>query len=520
MYLTQPLKRNAQIFSNKTATQFGERQHTWSEVMDRVARLAGALQSQGLKKNDKVAILALNSDRYLETIFATPWAGGVIVPLNIRWSAQENIYSLEDSNSAILIVDDAFSEAAQQILQQSNIIKTVIYAGEGETPAGMLNYETLLQDSKPVEDACNGYDDLAGIFYTGGTTGFPKGVMLSHQNIWTSSFSGMVELKFNIPDTIFLHAAPIFHISGFSMLMGNTIAGATHAFIPAFDPKRVVEAIEQYGVTDTVLVPTMINMMLASPALEQADISTLRKIIYGASPMQEGTLTQIMEKLPNVDFYNAYGQTEMAPAISCLGPEYHVLEGPNAGRLKSAGRPFHCVEIKIIDANGETLPAGQVGEIAVRGPNAMQGYWNKAEQTSSTLIDNWLMTGDAGYLDTEGFLFLVDRVKDMIISGGENVFSAEVENSLSKHPAVLEAVVIGIPNDKWGESVHAIVRLKPDHTASEQEIIDFCHKYIAGYKCPRSVEFREEPFPMTGAGKLRKVDLRKSYWKEQGLAIN
>lgn len=520
MYLTQPVRRNAQLYPNKVATLCGARRRTWAELIERVAKLAGALQAQGMKAGDRIAILAQNSDRYYESFFAVPWAGGVLVPLNIRWSIKENVYSLEDSGCTVLIVDEAYKEAARVIARQTDSIQTVIYVGDSETPEGMLNYEVILEAAEPAEDALRSYNDLAGIFYTGGTTGFPKGVMLSHQNLWASSIACMAGLGFQASGTLYLHAAPMFHLADAGMSLANTIAGSTHAFIPAFEPSRVVEAIAEYGVTDLLLVPTMISMLLASPALAEADLSSLRKIVYGAAPMPEGTLCQAMDKLPKVDFYNAYGQTELAPIATILGPEYHVLEGPNAGRLRSAGRATYCVELKIVDGQGNTLPQREVGEVAVRGPNTMLGYWNNPEQTKAALIDGWVMTGDAGYLDEEGFLFLVDRVKDMIVSGGENVFSAEVESTLSKHPAVHEVAVIGIPSEQWGEAVHAIVRLKAGGAATEQEIIDHCRHYIAGYKCPRSVEFREEPFPLTGAGKLRKVDLRKAYWQGKDRAIS
>jgi acyl-CoA synthetase (AMP-forming)/AMP-acid ligase II len=519
MYLTQPIKRNAQLYPDKVATCCGSRRHTWTELVERVAKLAGALQKLGIKPGDRIAILALNSDRYYEYFFAVPWMGAVLVPLNIRWSIKENVYSLEDSGSTVLIVDDAYSEAAGAILQATDCVRAVIYAGEGDAPEGMLDYEAILTAAAPAEDALRGYSDLAGIFYTGGTTGFPKGVMLSHQNLWSSSISIMAEMGFQMAGTTYLHSAPMFHLADAAMSIANTIAGSTHAFISSFEPVRFMDAVAEYRVTDALLVPTMISMMLASPAMAQADLSSLRKIIYGASPMPEGTLRQIMEIMSHVDFYQPYGQTELAPIATILGPEYHVLDGPKAGRLRSAGRAAHCVELKIVDSVGNTLPSGGVGEVAVRGPNTMLGYWNNPELTKAAFVDGWVMTGDAGYLDEEGFLFLVDRLKDMIVSGGENVFSAEVESVITKHPAVREVVVLGIPCEQWGEAVHAIVRLTAEGVATQQDIIDHCRIYIAGYKCPRSVVFREEPFPLTGAGKVRKVELRKPYWEGRGGAI-
>ncbi|MEH6822645.1 MAG: long-chain-fatty-acid--CoA ligase [Motiliproteus sp.] len=521
MHLTQAIQRNAQTKGGHTALQCGELSRTWSEVEGRVARLAGALQSRGVEPGERVAMLALNSDRYYEYYYAVPWAGAVLVPLNIRWSVKENLYSLNDSGATVLFVDDMFQDVGQQLFELSDTLKLVIYTGDGETPQGMLNYEQLIAEAEPVSASECDTGEMAGIFYTGGTTGFPKGVMLSHQNIWTSTFSAMVDFDLHRrADAVVLHAAPMFHLACGTMLWSSTIGGVTQTFVPAFESGRVLKIIEQERVTDTLLVPTMVSMLLASDALAGCDVSSLKQVVYGASPMPEGTLLEAMEKMPSVGFCQAYGQTELSPIATILAPEYHVLEGPKAGKIRAAGRAGYCVTLEIRAADGKALPAGTVGEVAVKGPNTMMGYWNNPEQTAKTLIDGWVMTGDAGYLDDDGFLFLVDRIKDMIVTGGENVFSAEVESAVSKHPAVHEVVVIGIPSEQWGESVHAIVRLKPGESVEEVDIVNFCREEIAGYKVPRSVEFRQEPFPITGAGKLRKNSLRDPYWEGKDRKIN
>lgn len=520
MYFYQALQRNSTILGNNIGTSFGDREHTWKQVEQRVAKLAGALVDLEVGEQTHVAILAMNSDKYFEYYNAIPWLGGVVVPLNIRWSIKENIYSLKNSQSSVLFVDDTFLAMGKELIAQCDQIRLVIYMGDGEAPEGMLNYEQLIENAKEIPPYNGSYDDLAGIFYTGGTTGFPKGVMLSHANLWTSSVSVAAEMGLNKEGERYLHAAPMFHLADVGVSYAMVIGGLTQIFIPFFEPTAVIETIATKKVNHVLLVPTMVTIMLATPALADADFTSLKTIIYGASPMPEGTLIDAMEKMPTVGFIQAYGQSELSPLISILPAEYHVLEGPKAGKLRSAGRPGYCINVEIRDADGNTLPRGEVGEIAAYGPNRMLGYWNNPEQTASTIIDGWVMTGDAGYMDEDGFIFLVDRVKDMIVTGGENVFSAEVENALSHHPAIQESVVIGIPSEKWGEAVHAIIRFNEGADASKDEIIAHCREHIAGYKLPQSIEFRQEPFPMTGAGKLRKVELREPYWANSERSIN
>ncbi|TKB50396.1 long-chain-fatty-acid--CoA ligase [Ferrimonas sediminicola] len=520
MQLTQMIKRNAALYPDNTATLCGGRHHSWTELRERVAKAASLLRQCGVGEGDRVAVLSLNSDRYYEQFFAVPWAGAVLVPLNIRWSVKESLYALKDSGARVLVVDDAFLPAAEAVLAGDSEVERVIHIGDLPTPEAMVEYDAALAGLSPMADAGRGGEALAGIYYTGGTTGFPKGVMLSHHNLWISSVSASLGLTLCRPDVRYLHAAPMFHAADIAMSYATTICGATQVFIPAFDCQAVVDSIAEHRVTHTLLVPTMVTMLLGAGVIPGADLASLDTIVYGASPMPEGTLRQALAELPGVEFIQAYGQTEMAPLITILAARFHVVEGPEASRLRSAGQAVACVELEVVDPLGGPLPCGQVGEVRVRGGNAMKGYWNRPDESAEVMRDGWIHTGDAGYLDEEGFLFLVDRVKDMIISGGENVYSAEVESALSRHPAVAEVAVIGIPSERWGEQVHALVRLKPGQALGERELIDFCHQAIAGYKCPRSVEFRPEPFPITGAGKLRKADLRAPYWEGHRRRVN
>ncbi len=519
MQLTSILRRAAQVNPNGIATICKDRSQSWAQLLVRVEKLAGALQGLGMGPGDRVAILSLNSDRYIEYYFATLWGGGAIMPLNVRWSPAECAYALNDAGAQILLVDDAFAPATQAIIAEVKDLKTLVFCGDGDTPDGMIGYEGILAAGDPAPDAGRANDDMAGIFYTGGTTGFPKGVMLSHANLYIGGISNAQEL--NLKDgTVYLHAAPMFHIADQIWFAALTFVAGTHVVIPMFTPDATLEAIQTHRPSHVLLVPVMLQMVMQSPKLATTDISSLELIIYGASPITEGALTQAFDLFPNVRFLQAFGQTELSPVATILGSEYHVLEGPNAGKLRSAGRATRIVEIRIVDESNAELPRGDIGQIAVKGPITMLGYWNKPEVTAKTILDGWVMTGDAGYMDDEGFIFLMDRLKDMIISGGENVYSAEVENALSQHPSVATSAVIAIPSEKWGEAVHAIVILNPDMLVSADELKAFCHDLIAGFKCPRSIEFRTEPLPLSGANKVLKTELRKPFWDDADRQIS
>ncbi len=511
MYFTQALHRAVQQKPDRIAVRFGERQQTFRQFADRVARLAGALRHLGMEDGDRVAMLALNSDRYLEYQMAVPWGGGVLNPCNTRWSAAEILFSLNDSGSTILLVDEAFRPLAEAIRRDATTLREVIYCGDGATPVGMHGYEALVDAAMPVPDAGRQGNDLLGIFYTGGTTGFPKGVMLSHGNLCSAGLALHSEGASAAGGT-YLHAAPMFHLADMGIAMPHWIEGNTHSVIPAFSPKAVLDAVERDRVSHVLLVPTMIQMLADHPAMQRPrDLGSLVRIVYGASPISEAVLDRAMAALPGVDFMQAYGMTELAPLATVLTPPYHKVEGRGLGKLRSAGRASFCTEVRIVDPQGREVPRHTVGEVVVRGPNVMQGYWNNPEQTAEALRGGWMHTGDGGYMDEDGFVFIVDRMKDMIISGGENIYSAEVENAIAQHPAVSTCAVIGIPSDEWGETVHAVVVCRPGASVSAHDLIAHCKVLIAGYKCPRSVDFRET-LPLSGAGKILKTELRKPYW--------
>ncbi len=515
MRVTQALRRNHQQIPNAIATIAGERRHTWRQLTERVARLAGGLQALGVAPGERVAVIGLNSDRHLEIFFAVPWAGGVIVPINYRWSAAEIAFSLSDSGTRVLCIDHAFWHLVAPLRELVEHPLTIICIDDA-LAGGDAVHDVLIDGHAEVEEFLNTSDSLSGIFYTGGTTGRSKGVMLSHGNHVANTLQ-YVTMVGAVQDTIYLHAAPMFHIADALYVYAITHIGGTHVFIPRFEPAACARALQDHAVTDIILVPTMIQMLLEQPGFKDFDLSRLQRMFYGASPMPEAVALDLLAKLPWVAACQLYGQTETAPLLTALVSRYHTAE---SGRLRSAGRALPATELLIVDDEGRELPRGEVGEIVVRSPNVMLGYWGREDATREALRDGWLHTGDAAYMDEEGFIFISDRLKDMIISGGENVYSTEVENAMYQHPDVAQCAVIGVPDDKWGERVHAIVVARAGTNPAPAALIAHCRALIADYKCPRSVSFQDEPLPLSGAGKVLKTELRKPFWAGRGRQVN
>jgi long-chain acyl-CoA synthetase len=511
MYLTQGIHRSVQVNGNRTATSFNGRKRTWSEVAERIARLAGVLRAFGVGPGDRVSMLAHNSDRYIEYYYAVFWLGAVAVPINTRWSIAEIQYSLDDATPAVLLFDQHFSSQAATLRESPGSLHHFIFAGEGDGPEWAQDYEGLIAGAAPVDDIRHGGAALAAIMYTGGTTGIPKGIMLSHDGLALNNLATAAALRNNL-EAVTLHAAPMFHLASAATVFMVTAFGGVHSIVPGFVPSLVCGAIAADQVDHLLLVPTMLKMLLDHQEAHGGDLSSVRSLSYGASPMPEVLLRRAIEKLPGVRLSQAFGQTELSPVATMLGAEQHVLEGPDARLLRAAGRALPGVDLKVAGDDGTELARRQVGEVWVRGPNVMLGYWNKPELTAATIVDGWVRTGDAGYMDEDGFLFIVDRVKDMIISGGENIFSAEVENVVLQHPAIAECAIIGVPDDNWGERVHAIVVPKPEQSVTLEMLSDHCRALIASYKCPRSLDVRSAPLPLSAAGKVLKAELRAPFW--------
>ncbi|MGF6886687.1 acyl-CoA synthetase (AMP-forming)/AMP-acid ligase II [Nocardia sp. GAS34] len=507
MHLTQFLHRAVQQHPDANATVFGDRVRTVSESADRIARLAGGLARLGVERGDRVAMLALNSDRYHEYFLATAWLGAVATPVNTRWSPGEIAYSLLDSGTGTLLVDDAFAALVPELRDRCPDVHRIVFLGEGELPAGTTGYEELIASADPIPDTRTGGDELLGIFYTGGTTGNPKGVMLSHDNVCASAAGSMVTTELLTRGGRMLHAAPMFHLADFAQWVCGNMIGSTHVIVPAFTPAGVREAVERHTVTDALLVPTMIQMLVDDPATAAADLGSVRHILYGASPISTAVLERARKAFPAAAFTQLYGMTEVAPVATVLDAADH--EDPALRR--SAGRAAVHAEVRIVDPEDAEVPRGTVGEVVVRGDGVMLGYWNRPQETAAALRDGWMHTGDGGRMDENGYVFIVDRLKDMIITGGENVYSAEVENALAQHPAVASCAVIGIPDPAWGERVHAVVVLHPDARLTTEQMQAHCKALIANYKIPRSLAIMDA-LPLSGAGKILKRELREQFW--------
>lgn len=518
MQVTQILAQAVLEQPNRAATIFGERRRLWREVGDRVPRLAAALRKLGVVPGDCVAALAMNSDRYLELFFAIPWAGAVFTPLNIRWSPVENSFVLRDSGSRVLFVDDDFLDHASQL--EGHAGRHLIYIGEGATPPGMLSYEALIDAHDPIEDADRRGDDPYIVLYTSGTTSQSKGVVLSHRNVMSVSVAFLATLP-RREDLVHLHVGGMFHLSGAGPSWYITLSGGTHVILPKFDPVPVMRAIAAHRATNIVLVPTMINMLMLHPEVGEHDLSSVHTCVYGGSPMPEAVLHGALRALPGWGFHQIYGMTETAGYAVAFRWEDHrkaLAEAPQ--RLKSAGRTVPGMRIRISRADGSEAATGETGEVWIRGDNVMTHYLNNPEASAATLGSDWMRSGDAGYVDGDGYLYIADRIKDMIVTGGENVYSVDVERAIYAHPAVREAAVIGIPSDRWGEAVHAVVVLKDGRSLGAEELIAHCKALIGGYKCPRSVEFRQEALPVTPVGKVRKNVLRDPHWRDRDRKIN
>ena len=516
MNLGMLLTKTACIFPDKPAFIYGDRQLSYAQFNARVNRLANALQRLGLKQGENVAILQYNYPQTYESLFACFKSGLGAVPINFRLHSKEFASIIDHSESRAVILSLEFNYSIMEVRDRIPNARHLI-ALEGAS-GDLLDYESILADAADeFTDVDVSSDDLAWLFYTSGTTGIPKGAMLTHRNLLAMVMNFYADIAPGFtPDDVILHAAPLSHGSGLYGLP-NIGKGATNVILASasFDPELVCQTIERYHVTNTFMAPTMIKMLIDHPAVNHYDLSSLRSLNYGGAPMLVEDLKKAIEKFGSC-LVQLFGQGESPMTISYLPHWAHKTNGSpqEIKRLGSAGFARTDVEIKIFDREENELPPGHIGEIATRSDLVMKGYWNDPETTADTIKNGWLHTGDVGYLDDNGYLFIMDRSKDMIISGGENIYPREIEEVLIRHPAVREVSVIGVPDLKWGEAIKAVVSLNPGKTATEKDLIDFCRENISGFKKPKSVDFVDD-LPKSNYGKILKRELRDQYWQNQ-----
>ena len=498
----------AERHASKRAIADGPYEATYGEHVERVLRLADGLRGElGVERGDRFAVMALNGHHFLELYHAGFVGAGVINPLNLRLAPKELAFILGDSGTKVCFVDAPFAHLIDAVKEEAGI-ERVVLVGEGDVPHD-LTIEDVIDAGKPIVPDEPEEDDPVVLMYTGGTTGLPKGVLLDQRAEMLNMYHVAVRWGLH-EDFVYLHQTPMFHAASMGGVLGIPASGGLSTFIPLFDPKAVLDAIETHQVTMTVMVPTMIGMLLGHPDFAPERMASLEVLTYGASPMPTPLLEKLLAMFPDLGIYQGYGMTESSAVLTSLGPAEHRRGGD---LLRSAGRPLSGIVLSIQDGEGNLLPAGETGEVCARAGNIMREYWKRPKETKEAFRGGWYHTGDAGYLDDGGYLFLVDRVKDMIVTGGENVYSAEVENAIASHPAVEQVAVIGIPDETWGESVHAVIVSKESATVTADEIRAWARDRIAGYKVPKSVEFRDEPLPLSGAMKILKRELRDPHWE-------
>ena len=506
MTLDRIVRRNALRFPGKAALLAGGRSVTWQELDRRVDRIANALRARGLAAGDRVAVLLGNCAEIVELYFGIARAGLIAVPLNWRLTNSELSQLLGQAEPALLVVGASFAEPFREALASgTSPARRWIVGGE---LAGAEPYEQVVDEAEAAAIESPAKDDEPfAIFFTSGTTGLPKGAMVSHRNLVANAFNQFVA-DGSRPSDVNLIATPLYHMGAVFMAVTYMMLGCTQVVLEKFDPRAWLEAVARHRATVALLVPTMINAVVNCPAVEGADLASLRCLFYGGGPMPPNVLRRAMQHL-RCGFTQGYGLTETLEA-SFLVASDHVLDGDERRqrRLASAGREAVGAEVRVVTSEGRDAAPLEVGEVLVRSESVIPGYWRMPDETAKAIRNGWFHTGDLGYLDDERYLFLVDRIKDMVVTGGVNVYTKEVEAVLFEHPAVLEAAVVGLPDDQWGEIVAAVVVLRPGCTAFAEELVEHCRKSLAGFKKPRVVHFLDE-LPRNPSGKILKRELRR-----------
>ena len=503
--LTEVLLHNAGTRANAVAVLDYGFSLTWSEFARRVARLGGVLNQSGINRGDRFGILALNSWRQAEVIHAGQWIGATPVPINFRLAPAEIRTIIDDAECGLLVVDEQFIGLLDGPELADWKSRYLLISGAKAGP-----YEQSVKSGKPMEPATASADTEALLLFTGGTSGRAKGVPLTHGNIIANA--KQVGSRWAVrPDDVVLHVPPMFH----SAELVKTVyfmQGAANVYLPKFDPDALLRTIEEFRITFALLVPTMLMLTLQSGKVPQYDTGSLKQIIYGASPMSAEWVREAFAAFPEVEFAQGYGLTETAPLLTMLDHQSHVdaLRHDNTDRLSSCGRALDGVKIRLVDNAGEACKPGQVGEVHARGDNVFGGYIKQDELTRQVLVDGWFHTGDLGCLDDDGYLYLKDRKQDMIVTGGENVYSGEVEAVLNLHPDILEAAVIGIPDEIYGEKVIGVATIRSGAVVTQDELIGFCRGRIGGYKIPKEIHVADS-LPRSALGKVLKTELRRKF---------
>lgn len=517
--LSWPLRRAARLYGDSLAVIDGPASVTYAELGARAGALGSGLALLSVSAGGRVGFLGVNSLAHLECWLGVPASGRVLVDLNFRLALSELAFIVDDCELEVLIVGPDQLELARELRAACPSLRTLVLDAPASCPEDCEPYERLVSGPPEAPAPELNEDDLAAISYTGGTTGRPKGVMLSHGNLLANARHNLIATGHR-PSDRWLHVCPMFHVAGTANVLACTWTGARQVLLPRFDAAAVLDAIEREAITHMVLVPTMLSMLLevldGQPAERRLD--SLRHIQYAASPISATLQRRVLERF-DCDIVQFYGMTEAAPTVTCATAEDHrrgfAGDLGYVQRLRSIGAPVIGVEAQVRGPDGDRLPPGEVGELWVRGPNVMLGYWRRPAATDEVLLDGWYRTGDAAYSSEDGYLYLVDRLKDMVITGGENVYSMEVEAALSECPGVREVAVFGVPDPRWGEAVYAVVVMEDGQDLDEQQLIAHCRERIAGYKIPRRFELRHEPLPKSGAGKILKNVLRGPFWAAQ-----
>ena len=507
---------SSSICPDREAIIFEGNRWSFSDLADRSNRLANALAVMGVGQGDKVGMLQVNCNECIEVYFATAKLGATYVPLNFRARAEELEFMINFSEASALFLGQRYVKMINSMREQIPGMKNLVSV---EGPAeGMLDYESVIAEADPEEVFTDIDDnDTSILMFTAGTTGQPKGVMLTHDNLATYVLNNVSPADPDIEEKNIL-TVPLYHIAGMQAVLAAVYGGRTLVVQRQFDPSNWMTLVESESVTRAMMVPTMLKQLMEHEEFPERNLSSLQVITYGAAPMPVEVITKAIEVFPGTRFINAFGQTESASTITMLTPEDHVIEGSpgeraiKLKRLGSIGRALGDTEVKIFDEDGSEQPVDEVGEIVARGPRVMKGYWKAEEATNSTIRNGWLYTGDIGYMDEAGYIFLSGRAKDIIIRAGENISPEQVEATLHSHPAIDEAAVIGVPDPQWGETVRAIVALKAGAQASEADIIEHCRGQLASFKKPESVIFVDS-LPRNPLGKVLKRVLREEYGK-------